>query len=85
MAKPILVLRDLDPKLLLHLRRRADEQELGLDQLVERLLWWALRYEESSRWHHDLDHHLGVWSAEQAEEFDDALREQRQIDIELWD
>lgn len=34
--------------------------------------------------HDDLDHLAGTWSQEQAKEFDEALREQRQIDEKLW-
>lgn len=35
--------------------------------------------------HRDLDHLAGTWSKEEADEFDEALAEQRRIDPELWD
>lgn len=34
--------------------------------------------------HDDLDELIGVWSATEAEEFDDALAKQREIDPEMW-
>jgi len=32
----------------------------------------------------DLSYIAGTWTQEQAKEFDEALREQRQIDPEMW-
>ncbi|MCP5110645.1 MAG: hypothetical protein GY953_07400 [bacterium] len=34
--------------------------------------------------YHDLDHLFGSWSKSEAAEFDEALREQRSIDEEMW-
>jgi hypothetical protein len=37
-----------------------------------------------SRTYHDLDHLIGIWSDEEAEEFNRVLKEQRTVDPELW-
>jgi len=34
--------------------------------------------------YHDLDHLSGVWSKAEAEEFEKNLRDQRQIDEDVW-
>ena len=42
------------------------------------------RAEDEPRTHHDLDALAGGWSAEEAEEFERALAEQRRIEPEIW-
>jgi hypothetical protein len=34
--------------------------------------------------HHDLDRFFGTWTEQEADVFDQALREQRQIEPEMW-
>jgi hypothetical protein len=34
--------------------------------------------------HHDLDRFFGTWSTAEADAFDAAVREQRQIDPDMW-
>ena len=34
--------------------------------------------------HHDLDRFFGTWTKKEADAFDEALREQRQVEPEMW-
>ena len=68
----------------------AREEGASLAQTVVRLLLRAtglrdpLGPGDAPRRHHDLDALAGTWSAEEAEEFDCVLAEQRRIDPDLW-
>jgi hypothetical protein len=44
----------------------------------------SLTHSKKAVLHHDLDHLFGCWSKEEYEEFNEALREQRQIEPEMW-
>ena len=79
-----ITLRNLDPELFQLLRRRADEEGTSLNKVVQQLLHQALGLARSAQKYDDLDHHIGAWTKEQGEEFDQALEEQRRIDPELW-
>jgi hypothetical protein len=59
---------------------------LSLNKAVQELLAEAVGLDRGRKQvlYDDLDHLAGVWSAEEAAEFDAALREQRVIDSEMW-
>jgi len=44
----------------------------------------GVRKERRKAVHHDLDALFGAWNREEARSFDRALKEQREIDLDLW-
>lgn len=83
--------RGIDPALARRLREEARRRGLSLNRTILHLLKQATglakasQPEESGRRRFtDLDHLLGTWSKEEADEFDRALQELRRIDDELW-
>lgn len=69
----------------------AREEGASLAQTVIRLLLRATGLRSprgtkgSGERHHELDALAGTWSAEESEEFERALAEQRRIDPDVWD
>jgi hypothetical protein len=83
--KPI-TLRGITPELERVLRRRAAESGESLNRVVIELLEQAagLIRRPPREPHHDLDRFSGTWTAEQADEFDRDLAEQRRVEADLW-
>lgn len=83
-----ITIRNLPPEVARAIREQARKERLSLNRTVARLLARAIGHEENKPTrrviHHDLDRYFGVWRREQAEEFDEALREQREIEPEMW-
>jgi hypothetical protein len=82
-----LTVRGLDEDLDQALKREAEEQGLSVNRFVVRVLREAVGLylnPVDTREFHDLDHLAGTWSETDAEELDNALDEQRQIDKSLW-
>lgn len=87
-AMRTITLRNLPAELESRLEAKATELGWSLSKTVTRLLEEQLLPSSpplGGRRHRDLDHLAGVWSPEEADEFDRALREQRRIDPELWE
>jgi hypothetical protein len=81
-----ITLRNIPPKLQEVILQRAEKDDLSLNKVVLRMLEEAAGLRATAtREHRDLDHLAGTWSAEEAAEFDAALKEQRRIDPELWE
>lgn len=84
-----ITLRNIPPEVSRYIEEKSEELGLSLNKTVLRLLEEHLQPADSSplgaRVHHDLDDLAGVWSEEEAEEFETSLREQRRIEPELWD
>lgn len=80
-----LTLRHLRPELARAIERKAHELGSSLSGAVLALLEQATGLvKKRGGPHHDLDKFFGVWSAEEAREFDKELKRQRKIDPELW-
>ena len=81
-----ITLRNIPPDLLRKLEERAKAEGASLAQTVLKALGEGLgaRPGKQPVRHHDLDHLAGTWSRKEAAAFDKALKEQRQIDAELW-
>jgi DNA-binding ferritin-like protein (Dps family) len=81
-----ITVRNLPPELARLIRQKAKKEKISLNRAVIGLLEEAVgvgkRKEEVL--HYDLDRFFGCWSKEEYEEFNEALREQRQIDPEMW-
>lgn len=70
-------------------KEKAKKEGLSLNRAVVRLLEEATGQRKDKpktpALHHDLDHLFGVWTKEEADEFDAFLKEHRSIiDPEMW-
>ncbi len=81
-----ITLRDVEPALRAALEREAQRRGLSLNRTALALLREATGQvgPTPSQDLHDLDDLAGTWTREQADEMDEAIREHRRIDPELW-
>jgi hypothetical protein len=81
-----ITVRNLPPAVAKAVKEKARKEKLSLNKAVVRLLEEATGAEKGKKRvvHHDLDHLAGTWSEAEYQEFMVALREQRQIDPEMW-
>jgi len=82
-----ITLRNVPPAVARAIREKAKKEKISLNRAVIKLLEEITGLGEQPQkeiLHHDLDEFFGCWSKEEADEFDEALREQRQIDPEMW-
>ena len=86
-APGALTIRNLPKPVAAAIRARAARDRSSLNKAAVSLLEEAVaRSSELLQGppYHDLDDFFGRWTAKQADEFDQALREQRQIDQDEW-
>jgi hypothetical protein len=81
-----ITVRNLPPAVAKAVQERARKEKLSLNKAIVRLLEEATGAGKPKKRviHHDLDRFFGTWTKEEADAFDEALREQRQIDPEMW-
>lgn len=79
-----ITVRNLPPAVARAVKEKARREKLSLNKAIVRLLEEATGGAAKRVVHHDLDHLAGTWSEEEYHEFMAALREQRQIDPEMW-
>ena len=83
-----ITLRKIPPEIANLIRQKAEAEGLSLAKTTFKLLEEGLgiRRKKKARTtaHHDLDSLAGCWSKEEAAAFKKALRDQRQIDPEMW-
>ena len=81
-----ITLRNLPPQVAKAIREKARKERLSMNKAVIKLLEEATGATPKARKviHHDLDRFFGTWTGEEADAFDEALREQRQIEPEMW-
>ena len=83
-----ITLRNLPPAVAKAVKQRARREGLSLNKAVAQLLEEATGVDKAERKgvtaHHDLDKFFGTWTSQEADAFDSALREQRQIEAEMW-
>jgi hypothetical protein len=81
-----ITVRNLPPKVAKAIREKARKERLSMNKAVIRLLEEATGATQEARKvvHHDFDRFFGTWSKKEADAFDQALREQRQIEPEMW-
>ena len=78
--------RNLPPGVAKAVKEKARKEKLSLNKAIVRLLEEATGVETGKKkiLHHDLDRFFGTWTKEEADAFDEAMREHRQIDPEMW-
>ncbi len=81
-----ITIHGLDDDLARELEARAKAEKLSLNRTVKKLLSEAtgLRPRDPSSKPNPFEEFAGVWTVEEAAEFDKTLEEQRQIDPEQW-
>jgi hypothetical protein len=81
-----ITVRNLPPAVAKAVKEKARKEKLSLNKAIVKLLEEATGAEKGDKKvvHHDLDHLAGTWSEAEYQEFMAALREQRQIDPEMW-
>jgi hypothetical protein len=81
-----ITLRNLPPAVAKAVREKARTERLSLNKAVARLLEEATGTSMGTKKvvHHDLDRFFGTWTKREADRFDESLREQRQIEPEMW-
>ncbi len=69
-------------------QREAAQKGLSLNKafisLLERAVSGKSPEKKKKILYHDLDHFSGLWSREEAAEFDKNVKSQRKVDAELW-
>jgi hypothetical protein len=85
-AMGAITVRNLSPEVARAVREKAKREKLSLNRAVVKLLEEATGASgrKAEVVHHDLDRFFGTWTKEQADAFDETLREQRRIDPEMW-
>lgn len=79
-----ITVRNLPPAVAKAVREKARKERLSLNKAVARLLEEATGAAPVKKVvRHDLDRFFGTWSKKEADAFDEALKEQRQIDPEM--
>src|SRR5574341_2616538 len=80
-----LTLRNVPPHVATAISRRARERGTSLTKAVISLLEDGLGTRQGvGPRYHDLDDLAGSWAREEAATFEEALREQRAIDQDVW-
>jgi hypothetical protein len=80
-----ITVRNLPPGVVRAVKEKARREKLSLNRAIVALLEEATGSQPGrSVLHHELDHLAGRWSDEEYREFMEALREQRQVDPEMW-
>jgi len=86
----VVTLRKIPPNLARVIRRRAEEEHTSASRTVIKLLeeGAGVGSQKTNKkglgLHHDLDALAGAWTVSEADAFDQALSQQRQIDPDLW-
>jgi hypothetical protein len=81
-----ITVRNLPPAVARAVKEKARKEKLSLNKAIVKLLEEATGTDTGKNRvvHHDLDHLAGTWSEAEYQEFMASLREQRQIDPEMW-
>ncbi len=80
-----ITVRNLPPAVVKAVKEKARKERLSLNRAIVALLEEATGSRPGKRvLHHELDHLAGRWSDEEYREFMEALRQQRQVDPEMW-
>lgn len=80
-----ITVRNLPPAVVKAVKEKARREKLSLNKAIVALLEEATGSQPGKQvLHHELDHLAGRWSEAEYEKFMEVLREQRQVDPEMW-
>ena len=75
-------LRNLPPEVQQAIEDTSRREGISLNKATIRLLETSLRKPQKN---HDFDEFCGIWSSGEADQFDAALRQMRQVDPSDWE
>jgi plasmid stability protein len=64
--------------------RKGVSLNKAIISLLEKAVGGKTTEKKKKALYHDLDHLAGLWSREEAADFDKSLKTQRKVDAELW-
>jgi len=81
-----ITVRNLPREVARAVREKAKKEGISLNKAVVGLLEEATGVRPGKRQviHDDLDRFFGTWTKEEADQFEESLRDQRRIDPEMW-
>ena len=80
-----ITVRNLPPAVVKAVKEKARREKLSLNKAIVALLEEATGSRTGKKvQHRDLDHLAGSWSEQEYEQLMSAVREQRQVDPEMW-
>lgn len=79
-----ITVRKLPPAVVKAVKERARREKLSLNKAIVALLEEVTAARTAKKVHRDLDHLAGTWSEEEHDQVMSAVREQRQVDPEMW-
>jgi len=83
-----ITIRGIPPEVEKAIRNESKRKKLSLNKAIIHLLEKTIAVQKKRvakrASYHDLDHLSGVWSRAEAKEFERNLRDQRQIDEDIW-
>ena len=80
-----LLITQLDQATLAWIAQEAERTGLSIEAVARRLIYRGLEAEKvKPETYHDLDDLAGTWSAEEADEFRQAIADLEQVDTSLW-
>lgn len=83
-----ITIRSIPDKVKKTIRKEAEQKGVSLNKaiisLLERAVGTKAPEKKKRVLYHDPDHLAGLWSREEASEFDKSLKAQRKVDAELW-
>ncbi len=83
-----ITIRDIPEDIAKIIKKEAKQKHLSFNKafisVLEKATGRKAKKSVQKTIYHDLDHLCGVWSAKEAEIFEDSLQIQREIDEDLW-
>ena len=79
-----ITIKDLDSDLIQVIQRLARSEGESPGKVINKLLRKALNIDEQEKPKRDVSKFYGIWTKEEAKEFDEAVRIFEQIDEEMW-
>ncbi len=82
-----ITIRSIPEKVKKTVQKEAEQKGVSLNKAIISLLEKAVGGQSPAKkrvLYHDLDHLAGLWSREEASEFDRNLKALRKVDAELW-
>ncbi len=77
-----ITVRGIDPEIEQEIRRRANESQKSINQVIKEIIYKQFRPSKSPA--SSLKQLSGGWTREQAAEFESAIKSCEQIDEEMW-
>ncbi len=79
---PQITIRGIDPEIEQEIRRRANESQKSINQIIKEIIYKQFKPSKSPA--SSLKQLSGGWTRKQAAEFESAIKSCEQIDEEMW-